>query len=337
MDHRENAPYSSASSPANRERELLEWAASFSSRAAADLRRLKWAESEARAKRQHERELLEFLTWFSEKHERELCELLREEAEERESQERSWQLAGDQATQEEWVEADHPRQPAGTPEGGEWIPKGRRRRVGRRTGPFRHSRPGRPRRPQGRHARHARPGTCLVADKSPATAGSPRHRPSAKTHCPRTGTVWQRRPLRTAPQSVRGEGRARSGGGRNCGAPVGAAITRPGAAISRFGLRRRSALRMDSRRDARRRAWHCGCRSGGRQQRDTGRSAANWHRDRRRHARTGRPPARKGAAIEAGNYRAAQNHQRSGDSQAISGCRRAPHSGKKSFRRGRRL
>jgi hypothetical protein len=99
---------------------LLQWAASFSSRAEAKLRGLQSAEAEVR----HERELLEWLASFSERHERELRELKRKDAEDRESQVRSRELADDQTTLAEWVEADHPRRPKGTPDGGEWVGKG---------------------------------------------------------------------------------------------------------------------------------------------------------------------------------------------------------------------
>ena len=96
------------------ERELLEWAASFSPRAEEKLRRLQCAEAKARV----DREQLEWLAAISERHERKLRELLRKEAQEREAQERSRRLA-----EAKWVAADHPRQPKGIPEGGEWIAK----------------------------------------------------------------------------------------------------------------------------------------------------------------------------------------------------------------------
>jgi hypothetical protein len=124
MDQYNNAADSSGSPPAIPERELLEWLASISPRHEAELRRLRRAEAEAEAKKRHERELLEWLASISDKHERELHALLQQEAEERQSQERSRRLVEDPTTGPEWVEADHPRRPKGTPDGGEWVKKG---------------------------------------------------------------------------------------------------------------------------------------------------------------------------------------------------------------------
>jgi hypothetical protein len=123
MDRYKNAGYSSGSPPVIPERELLEWLASFSPRHEAELRRLRWAEAEAEAKKRHERELLEWLASISEKHDRELQALLRQEAEERETRERSQRLAEDPTTVAEWDEADHPRERKGTPGGGQWVAK----------------------------------------------------------------------------------------------------------------------------------------------------------------------------------------------------------------------
>ncbi len=87
MDGRDDASYWSGEPPQLSERELLEWAASFSPRAEAELRRLERAEAESKAKARHDRELLEFVAAISGKpeHERQLRELIEKEAEEREA------------------------------------------------------------------------------------------------------------------------------------------------------------------------------------------------------------------------------------------------------------
>jgi hypothetical protein len=120
MDHYQNA-YSSTERPAIPERELLEWLASFSPRHEAELHRLQWAEAEAKKEARRELELLEFIAAISGKpeHQRELHALRQKEAEQRESHDRSRWLA----EEEKWVEADHPREPKGTPDGGKWVAK----------------------------------------------------------------------------------------------------------------------------------------------------------------------------------------------------------------------
>jgi hypothetical protein len=105
------------------ERELLEWAATFSPRAEAELHRLQWAEATAKAESRQERELLEFMASFSEKHERELRALDRREAEERETRERQRRLAQDQTVHEVWDSSKHPRG-AFSQNRGWWSPTG---------------------------------------------------------------------------------------------------------------------------------------------------------------------------------------------------------------------
>ncbi|HEX4147191.1 MAG TPA: hypothetical protein VHY91_27080 [Pirellulales bacterium] len=108
------------------ERELLEWAASFSPRVEAELRRLQSAEAEAKAKARDDRELLEFIAAISGKpeHERRLRELIQKEAEEREASRR------EEAFHERYVadvtewNPDQPRVPEGSPQGGQWSKGG---------------------------------------------------------------------------------------------------------------------------------------------------------------------------------------------------------------------
>ena len=107
MDRYENLAYSSEDPPDILRAEQLEWLASISPRHEEKLRRLRRPEAEAKANARDDREQLEWLASISERHEHKLHELLRKEAEERQSQERFWQLAEGQVTQEEWVEADH--------------------------------------------------------------------------------------------------------------------------------------------------------------------------------------------------------------------------------------
>jgi hypothetical protein len=116
-------------------REELERLARFSSHHADELRRLEKAEHEAR----HERELLEFAAKISDRAAAKLNAILRNEAEEREAWRRAEEFVArlhasqeaerrEQRTRhsltEAWNEADHPRQPAGTRQGGEWASKG---------------------------------------------------------------------------------------------------------------------------------------------------------------------------------------------------------------------
>ena len=72
------------------ERDLLEWCAGFSDRAAANLRSLQLAEAEAKSKARHDRELLEFVAAITGKpeHQRELQALLEKDAKERAVRER---------------------------------------------------------------------------------------------------------------------------------------------------------------------------------------------------------------------------------------------------------
>jgi hypothetical protein len=120
--------------------ELEEWA-QFSSRHAAELRRLRFAEAKAR----HDRELLEFAAQISTKSADELRALQRKEAAEREAWRRAEKfvemlLEGRSETRQsqrrleqrdkpylpeivEW-NADQPRQPKGTSDGGQWAPMG---------------------------------------------------------------------------------------------------------------------------------------------------------------------------------------------------------------------
>ena len=72
------------------ERELLEWCAGISDRAAAKLHRLERAEAEAKAKAHHDRELLEFVAAITGRpeHHRELQALLEKDAKERAARER---------------------------------------------------------------------------------------------------------------------------------------------------------------------------------------------------------------------------------------------------------
>ncbi|HEX4147185.1 MAG TPA: hypothetical protein VHY91_27050 [Pirellulales bacterium] len=105
-------------------RELLQWTASFSSRAEAELSRIEREEAEAKAKARYDIELLEFVAAISGKpeHERQLIALLQKEAEEREAQERR-RLAQVQVTQEVWDSSKHPR--GGFPQNrGWWLRSG---------------------------------------------------------------------------------------------------------------------------------------------------------------------------------------------------------------------
>jgi len=103
------------------ERERLEWLAQISPRHAGQLRRLQSAEAEAR----RQRELLEWLAQISTEHEAKLRTLLRKEVEAQEVQDRHEQFYEAYSGRiNEWAEVDHPRQPKGTPEGGQWVAKG---------------------------------------------------------------------------------------------------------------------------------------------------------------------------------------------------------------------
>ena len=110
MDGRDDASFWSDEPPKLSERELLEWCAGISDRAAAKLRRLQLAEAEAEAKSRHDRELLEFVAAISGKpeHERELRALLKKEAEERATQKQRRPTNAESA-QEVWDSSKHPR------------------------------------------------------------------------------------------------------------------------------------------------------------------------------------------------------------------------------------
>jgi hypothetical protein len=106
---------------ARAKREELERLAQFSSRRAEELRQLRCAEAEAR----RQRELLVWAAGISTEAEANLRGSLRTEAEEREAwrpAERLYETYS--ASMTEWDEADHPRQPKGTPDGGQWVAKG---------------------------------------------------------------------------------------------------------------------------------------------------------------------------------------------------------------------
>ena len=103
---------------ARTKRQELERLAPFSSRHAEELRKLRNAEAEAR----RERESLEWAAQISTRAEDKLRALRRKEAEEREAWRRSEQFYENYlASMTEWDEVDHPRQPQGTPEGGQWV------------------------------------------------------------------------------------------------------------------------------------------------------------------------------------------------------------------------
>lgn len=102
-------------------REELERLAMYSSRQADELRQLDVAEAKAR----HDREILEWAAGISTRAQEQLRNSQRNEAEEREA----WRRAGHFCESYcagliEWNETDHPRQPKGTPVGGEFAPKG---------------------------------------------------------------------------------------------------------------------------------------------------------------------------------------------------------------------
>jgi hypothetical protein len=126
MDDRDDASFWSGEPPQLSERELLEWAASFSPRAEAELLRLEWVEAEAEAKARQDRDLLEFVAAITGKpeHERQLRELIQKEAEEREA----WRR--EEAFHERYVadvtewNPNQPRVPEGSPQGGQWSKGG---------------------------------------------------------------------------------------------------------------------------------------------------------------------------------------------------------------------
>ena len=122
MDGRDDASFWSGEPPQLSERELLKWCAGISDRAATKLRRLEWAEADAKAKTRHDRELLEFVAAITGKpeHQHQLRELIRNEAEEREASRRG------EAFHERYVadvtewNPDQLRVSAGSPQGGQW-------------------------------------------------------------------------------------------------------------------------------------------------------------------------------------------------------------------------
>ncbi|HEX4143894.1 MAG TPA: hypothetical protein VHY91_10200 [Pirellulales bacterium] len=126
MDGRDDVSVWSGEPPQLSERELLEWCAGVSDRAAATLQRVQFAEAEAKAKARRDPELLEFVAAISGKpeHERQLRELIEKEAKEREA----WWREGAfheryVADMSEW-NPDQPRVPVGSPQGGQWSKGG---------------------------------------------------------------------------------------------------------------------------------------------------------------------------------------------------------------------
>ena len=112
--------------PEHSARELLEWCAGISDRAAAKLQRLQFAEAEAKTKARDDRELLEFVAAITGKpeHERQLRELIEKEAEEREARRREEPFHERYvADVTEW-NPDQPRVPEGSPQGGQWTKGG---------------------------------------------------------------------------------------------------------------------------------------------------------------------------------------------------------------------
>jgi hypothetical protein len=105
---------------ARREREELEQLARSSPAHADKLRRLRATEADGR----REREVLEWAAKFSADAAAGLQKLLWQEAEEREAWRRAEQFyEAYLAEGPKWVEGDHPRQPKGAPEGGQWVSK----------------------------------------------------------------------------------------------------------------------------------------------------------------------------------------------------------------------
>jgi hypothetical protein len=103
------------------EREELKRLAKLSTRHAAELQKLEAADAQAR----HDREVLEFAALISSHAEEKLRALQRKEAADREGWQRAEQLYESYcADLTEWNETDHPRQPAGSPQGGQFAPKG---------------------------------------------------------------------------------------------------------------------------------------------------------------------------------------------------------------------
>jgi hypothetical protein len=85
------------------------------------LHNLQIAEAEAR----RQRELLEWAAQISDGAEKKLRALQQKEAAEREAWRRVEQFYEGRGVEiVEWDEADHPRQPKGRPEGGQWVEKG---------------------------------------------------------------------------------------------------------------------------------------------------------------------------------------------------------------------
>ena len=102
-------------------REELERLSRFSSRHAEELRKLESAEAEAR----RDRERWEWAARISTRAAEELRALQRKEAEEREGWRRAEQFyEAYRAGMIEWNETDHPRQPKGTPVGGQFAANG---------------------------------------------------------------------------------------------------------------------------------------------------------------------------------------------------------------------
>ena len=109
-----------AATRAREEREQLERLARFSRRHAGELRKLERTEAEGR----RIRESLIWAAGISAEAQAKLRKLLREEAEAAEAQQRWERYYEDYLARiTEW-NPDQPRQPKGTPEGGQWAPKG---------------------------------------------------------------------------------------------------------------------------------------------------------------------------------------------------------------------
>ena len=194
MDRYGDASDWSGEPPKLSERELLEWAASFSPRAEAELCRLRWAEAEAKEKAQRGRELLEFVVSISGKpeHERELRTLLRKEAEEQEAREREQRLAEAWPAQEAWDAAKHPRL-GGPPNAGWWASNG-----GTGGGSHAPSDPGPTNRSNDPHAarpantgRSASPGSAEPGARGARELGRSKRLPTVRVNPPRNSRQWE--------------------------------------------------------------------------------------------------------------------------------------------------
>ena len=110
-----------AQAEARAKRAKLEWLAEISTEHERELKNLLSAEAEARRKRKQ----LEWLATISTEHERKLRNILAAEAETRAAQKRHERFYESYSARlAEWAEVDHPRQPKGTSDGGQWVAKG---------------------------------------------------------------------------------------------------------------------------------------------------------------------------------------------------------------------